>query len=840
MNRTPQRRRMTAVASLTLASLVAVLLQALPAHAETRAAEPPKATEAAPWMPDRAAVTDRIIVKFHAEPGRSAEARTQAYGRAAKAVGLQRAQSPRELRGTGNGARVVRVPMAAAGRNIAKLVAELEADPAVAYAEPDTIMYPAAAQPNDEYYGYQWNLWDHDAGIRAADAWTATRGEGVVVAVVDTGITPHPDLDANVLPGYDMISDAASSRDGDGRDADPRDEGDWYEPLDCGSYDAASISSWHGTHVAGIVAARAGDGLGVAGVAPGASILPVRALGACGGYTSDIADGITWAAGGDVPGVPANGTPARVVNLSLGGTATCSATFQTAIDGATAAGAVVVVAAGNETANAATSSPANCGNVIAVAASGSRGALAPYSNFGALVDVMAPGGDMARSDFGGVLSTLNDGDTVPGAPAHYFSAGTSMAAPHVAGTAALMLAAAPSLTPAQVESRIKSAARAVSCASGCGAGRLDAPRALGIEATLGTAMRRGTTTVFGIPSVGRTLTARPGTWEPADAAFTYQWYSDGFLVSGATGRQYVATEDDFGTDITVRVRATKTGYRTLTQRSADFGPILYPLATSTPTVSGTRTVGHTLRAVPGTWTTGTSLTYQWYRSGVAVSGAKYATHRLTASDAGKRLSVRVTGRKTDHTTASRLSAATTAVAKGTLTGAVPTISGTRKVGYALKAVPGTWTYRTTLRYQWYRSGVAIPGATSQSYRLAGADAGKRMGVRVTGTKTGYNTLSRLSAATATVAKGTLVGATPTVSGTARVGYTLKAVPGTWTPNTTLRYQWYRSGYAIRGATGQSYRLVSADRWRTLKVRVTGHKLGYVSTYRTSAATATVR
>lgn len=227
--------------------------------------------------------------------------------------------------------------------------------------------------------------------------------------------------------------------------------------------------------MAGTVAARTNNGAGVAGVAYNARILPVRALGKCGGYTSDIADAITWASGGTVSGVPANANKARVLNLSLGGGGACSATMQNAINGARSRGAVVVAAAGNSGIDVSNASPANCAGVITVAATGRTGGRARYSNFGAQVAVAAPGGDGAS----GVLSTLNSGRSGPLADTYAVYQGTSMAAPHVAGVAALMLAANTKLTPDEIATRLKSTARAfpASCA-GCGAGIVDAAAAL--------------------------------------------------------------------------------------------------------------------------------------------------------------------------------------------------------------------------------------------------------------------------------------------------------------------------------------------------------------------------
>ncbi len=356
--------------------------------------------------------------------------------------------------------------------------AVVAADPAVEYAEPDRVLLPLAAAPDDPGWADQWPLQDANVGIGVLGAWDVTRGAGVNVAVIDTGYRPHADLAANIIAGYDMITNATMANDGGGRDADPSDPGDWTNANECGS-NRASSSGWHGTHVAGTIAAVTGNGAGVAGIAPEAKVQPVRVLGRCGGYTSDIADAIVWASGGSVSGVPANPNPSRVINMSLGGSGACDATSQRAITTARDNGTVVVVAAGNGSTDVSTSSPANCSGVVAVASYGPSGARAYYSNYGSLVDLAGPGGDQSGSTENGVLSTVNDGATTPGSDAYAYYQGTSMASPHVAAVAALMLSANPALTPDEVESLLKSSARPfVASCSGCGAGMLDADAAV--------------------------------------------------------------------------------------------------------------------------------------------------------------------------------------------------------------------------------------------------------------------------------------------------------------------------------------------------------------------------
>jgi serine protease len=222
------------------------------------------------------------------------------------------------------------------------------------------------------------------------------------------------------------------------------------------------------------------NGSGVAGVAYQAKVVPVRVLGKCGGYTSDIADGIIWASGGTVTGVPANANPAKVINMSLGGAGACDSTTQAAINSARSRGTVVVIASGNDNDNANNYNPGNCAGVVNVASTNRNGGRAYYSNYGTSIDVAAPGGAMnSANDSNGILSTYNTGTTVPGSDSYGYSQGTSMAAPHVAGVAALILQKKPTATPDEVESILKTTTRAfpATCTS-CGSGIVDAAAAV--------------------------------------------------------------------------------------------------------------------------------------------------------------------------------------------------------------------------------------------------------------------------------------------------------------------------------------------------------------------------
>ena len=354
-----------------------------------------------------------------------------------------------------------------------ELIAQLSERSDVEYAEPNYISR-AFKTSSDPAYVFQW----HYAAMNLPNAWDitdGTTGSAVTVAVVDSGSIAHPDLAGMFVTGYDFISDLTDAGDGDGRDANPQDEG--------------GNSGYHGAHVAGTVAAR-NNGVGGVGVSWGAKVVPVRVLGIeNSGSNSDILDGVRWAAGQSVAGAPVNDNPAKVINVSIGSKRPCSQTEQSLYTQLKNAGVIVVVAAGNENDNAALYAPASCNDVMTVGATGPTGERARYSNYGAPVDVMAPGGDTQKTlTVGGVtfpagiISTVLDEN---GRASYVAYNGTSMAAPHIAGVIALMLSRDPNLSFDTVLTRLRDAATPLSgadcdspIANGCGSGLVDAAKAV--------------------------------------------------------------------------------------------------------------------------------------------------------------------------------------------------------------------------------------------------------------------------------------------------------------------------------------------------------------------------
>ncbi|MEE9412002.1 MAG: S8 family peptidase, partial [Methylococcales bacterium] len=330
--------------------------------------------------------TNRLIIKYR--DSETSKKRKRSSSSVLQSLSQASGTTLKYLHSTARKAHIVQLDQQVSMTEAKAIADQIAMDPDVLYAEPDGLNY-AYSFPNDPLLRSQWHYFDPISGANLPRAWDVSTGKNVVVAVIDTGYRPHEDLQGKFLPGYDFISDAFMANDGDLRDSDARDPGDWMESGACGDGEPVfqQNSSWHGTHIAGTIAASGDNGIGVTGVAWNARILPVRAIGKCGGFTSDIAEAMLWAAGLPVPGIPSNPNPAKVINLSLGGVRNCPLIYRDAIQAVRRAGVTVVVAAGNHNQNARLSSPANCPGVIAVCATEDLGARSIYSNFGSTIDI---------------------------------------------------------------------------------------------------------------------------------------------------------------------------------------------------------------------------------------------------------------------------------------------------------------------------------------------------------------------------------------------------------------------------------------------------------------------
>jgi serine protease len=353
-------------------------------------------------------------------------------------------------------------------RELENAAAQLAADPDIDFASPEYWRKPHAVS-NDLLLSQQWYLLGNEPSATRTDAaWDITQGSPtVVVAVLDTGVRfDHPDLLSKVTNGYDFVSDPLIANDADGRDGDAADPGDWVTPTDvqqhgnvfeedCLREGQQVNSSWHGTRVSGLIGAQTNNTIGVAGNAWHTQVLAVRVLGKCGGMDFDIMDAMRWAAGIPVAGVPANPTPAHVINLSLGGEGLCTTAYQSVINEVIARGVLVVASAGNE--GTTVSAPANCNGVLGVAGLRHAGTKVGFSNLGPKVGIAAPGGNCVNTNGGPCLYSIvvatNTGATSPSGSGYTdqfnFNVGTSFSAPMAASAAALLRAVNSSLTPAQ-------------------------------------------------------------------------------------------------------------------------------------------------------------------------------------------------------------------------------------------------------------------------------------------------------------------------------------------------------------------------------------------------------
>jgi serine protease len=412
---------------------------------------------------------------------------------------------------------VIFLPKTLYGAEVSVALAQLRADSAVAFADVDERRYAhqVSIPPNDPLFeptqnaaepaSGQWYMNTPSAamvtvaGVQTQDlsatdavsAWLITQGSsGTVIADVDNGIRfEHPDLlragfGGRLLPGYDFVSGDLNAsngqplgtflvaNDGDGWDPDPSDPGDWIsttDQLNTTLFPAANCptanSSWHGTRVVGVLGAITNNDTGIAGMTWNPYVLPVRALGKCGGYDSDVITGMQWAAGLTVTDVPDNPYPADIINLSLGGTGSCPSAYQNVLNTLSVMNVLVVASAGNE--SGAVDAPGNCPGVLAVAGLRNVGTKVGYSSFGAQVGVSAPAGNCVNSGtpcLRSIDTTTNSGLTTAGVSAYTNennpNLGTSFSAPIVSAIAALMRSVNANLTPAQLIARIESSATA--------------------------------------------------------------------------------------------------------------------------------------------------------------------------------------------------------------------------------------------------------------------------------------------------------------------------------------------------------------------------------------------
>jgi serine protease len=587
----------------------------------------------------------------------------------------------------------------------AQLKARLELDPSVAHVSYNKLRRPLLVPNETHYTSLQWHLRAPTeqyggkavaGGANLPASWDVVTGSStsVVVAVIDTGYRPHADLNPNVLTGFDFIRSAINplptnfvANDGGGRDSDAQDPGDWVTATEkttysvCNDGDADdSDSSWHGTHVSGTIAAVVNNGVGVAGVARNAKILPIRALGKCGGTDSDIIDGMYWAAG--IPGSistptgeitpPTNANVAKVINMSLGGTAgdgACSPNYANAFNAITAKGIAVVVAAGNDGDPSRIAEPSNCPGAIAVTSHTFDGDNSTFSNVGASggdngdgVFISAPGGGdgtVVTVSLTGTVpgssttftqagrfawSTDNNGTTVPGTDVTGGKAGTSMATPHVAGAIAAMLGAAPNLTLAQIRSILTSSVRAFPTGTycvtpavkpGCGAGMLDVSAAVAQAQALGAP----TANAGADRAVARNAPNVPLQGSGTGNGITYAWtQTAGTTVTLANANTANASFTAPAAVGTLTFRLTVTDNATPARTATD--DVVITVATTTANAGADQTVTQNNGvALNGTASApaSTIATYAWTQTAgtaMTLSGAATATPTFTASTVG--------------------------------------------------------------------------------------------------------------------------------------------------------------------------------------------------------------
>jgi subtilisin family serine protease len=738
--------------------------------------------------------------------------------------------------------------------DLAEAVAELNRDPDVVYAEPVVVMSALSA---DSYYGSLWGLentgqklWlpdgsgyylggTPDADMDVPEAWTKATGAGVTVGIVDTGmLTTHPDLAAQVATNAGETGTDSLGRDKRSNGVDDDGNGyvdDWHGWDFVAEYPSIGVTEGdstpgpdndpqdnhgHGTHVAGTVAAQRDNNAGIAGVAPGAKVMPLRALGANGGGTNiAVAEAFDYAGKMGL----------RVVNASLGGPG-LDQTQLTAIQAHP--NTLYVIAAGNDGVDNDVSPHGPCAlpaaNILCVGASDQNDNRASFSNYGAAsVDVFAPGT--------AILSTY------PG-PSYAYLNGTSMASPNTAGVAALTLSVRPGASALDVKSAIMASAEPKPDLVGKSVtgGRVNADRAVSGVLTGAPPANVTPPVINGAPRRGQVLTVSSA-WDPAGTSYAYQWQRSADGVTWTTigsASSYTLTTAERDTRVRVTITATN-AYGQASATSDPIGPVVGdpPVSASAPTITGTTQRSYALTATAGSWDgQGNTFKYQWQRDDgagwAAISGAIGAVYTLAKADEGARVRVLVTATNPDGSV-DRASAATAAPVSPFPPANVdpPVITGTAQRSRTLSATRGNWTGPdNTYGYQWQRDFgegyVDIAGARAPTYTLTVADVDATVRIVVTATNPDA-TIMEGSAPTAPVlAAGPVNQTPPTVTGTAQRGLTLTGSPGAWSGlGNATSYRWQSSTDGatwkdIPGATSSTYALAVGEVGSYVRLLVT--------------------
>jgi subtilisin family serine protease len=780
---------------------------------------------AAAWMPaaaagaaigpqhvealDRQGATEIIVRR---EPGLSAAERADV--RAAADVALTRRSALADTE-------VVRADKG----DLAEAVAELNRDPDVVYAEPVVVQSALSADP------YWSSLWALHSAMDVPEAWASASGTGVTVGVVDTGLLrTHPDL-VNQLalnPGEAAVDKRSNGVDDDGNGY--VDDWNGYDFVTAypsiGVYEGDTTAgpdndpqddNGHGTHVAGTIAAQRDNHEGIAGVAPGARIMPLRALGSNGrGTNIAIAEAFAYAGRMGI----------RVVNASLGG----AGLDQTQLSAIQAyPNTLYVVAAGNSNVNNDVTPHGPCAlpaaNILCVGASDENDRRASFSNYGAAsVDVFAPGTS--------ILSTYTS------QPYAYLQ-GTSMASPNTAGVAALVLSVKPGASALEIKSAIMASTESKPDLAGKAVtgGRVNADRA--VYGTLaGAPVNVAPPVINGSPRQGAVLSATSGTWNPVGTSYAYAWqrsFDSGATwttIAGATGSTYTAGASDLSAWLRVTVTATNP-YGVASATSAHVGAVASgaPANTNPPVISGTPRRGQTL-TVNTAWNPGgTSYSYQWQRSADGSTwtdiGAGATSYTLTTAERETRVRVTVTAANAYGQVSVTSEPIGPVVWDPPVNTAPPAISGTTQRTFTLTAAAGTWEGAgNTISYQWQRDGANIPGATASTYKLAKDDEGARVRALVTATNVDGTASVASAPGAAPVSPFPPANLTaPVITGTPQRSKTLSATRGTWTgPDNMYGYQWQRDfgeGFVdIAGASGAAYTLTVDDVDAEVRVVVT--------------------